>query len=148
MKLSTILKSAVGLIYTTIFLIVVEFGAVWLTQFIIRLDWTGAIIFWLIVIPIAIGLFQFIATIAGIPVVYLFKGSKWISWLMLLPTLYVLYSYGAFLWNLASAIGGVLAWLILISWFFETAWLFVSYCYIAIGSAYESADSNLTPNEV
>ncbi len=140
MKVSTVLKSGIGLIYTTILIWAVYLGVIWLTQFIIKLSWTGAILFWLIGTPITIGLFQAFASLAAIPVIYLMKGSKWICWLLLLPTLYFLFSFGWFLWTLGSAIGGALIWLLLVSWFCETAWLFVAYFTAAIGSAYESGN--------
>lgn len=138
MKPSIILKSGVGLVYTTILITGIYFGVVWLTQFVIKLTWTGALLFWLIGIPIVIGLFQFFATTAAIPAVYLMKGSKWLSWLLLLPTIFFLFSFGRFLWILASDIGGVLIWLLLISWFAETAWMFVAYAMASIGSAYDT----------
>lgn len=140
MKLSTILKSGLGLIYTTALIAAVYMGVIWLTQFIIKLNLTGAILYWLIGIPIIVGLFQFIASIVAIPAIYLLKGSKWMSWLLVLPTLFFVYSYGSFLWNLASAIGGVLVWLLLISWFLETIWLFVAYLMVAMGSAFETEE--------
>lgn len=141
MTTSTILKSGIGLIYTAILIWTVYIGVMWLTQFIIKLTWIGAILFWLIGIPVIIGLFQALASIAAIPVVYLMKNSKWICWLLLLPTLYFLFSFGVFLWTLGLAIGGVLIWLLLISWFCETAWIFVVYFIAAIGSAYDTSDS-------
>lgn len=138
MKISTVIKSAVGLIYTTILIAALYFGVVWLTQFVIKLTWIGAALFWLIGIPVIIGLFQFLASTAAIPAAYLMKGSKWLSWLLLLPALFFLFSFGRFLWILASDIGGVLIWLLLISWFCETAWMFVAYVLVSIGSAYDT----------
>lgn len=137
MKVSTILKSGLGLIYTTIVLTLVYFGVVWITSYIIKFSWTGAILFWLIGIPVIIGLFQAIASIMAIPICYLLKGAKGLAWILLLPTLLFLWSYGHFLWMLASGIGGILVWLLLISWFCETVWLLIAYFMIAIGSAYE-----------
>lgn len=138
MKISIWLKSGLGLIYTTILLAAAYFGTVWLTKFIINFTWLGAILFWIIGLPITIGLFQFLASVAAIPSVYLLKGSKWLSWVLLLPTLFFLYCLGSFLWELASTIGGILTWLLLISWFCESAWLFVAYFMVAIGSAHDT----------
>lgn len=142
MRLSIFLKSGLGLVYTTILIAVVYFGAVWLTQFLIKLTWIGAIVFWLVGIPIAIGLFQLLGSLAAIPSVYLMKGSKWLSWILLLPAIYFLFCFGRFLWILASNIGGALCWLVLITWFCETAWLFIIYALTAIGSAYDDPSEN------
>lgn len=142
MKLSTCIKSGLGLIYTTVLLGAAYCGIVWATQYIIRLNWTGAILFWLIGIPILIGLFQFISVLAAIPSVYLLKGSKWLSWLLALPTIFFMFGLGSFFWRIASSIGGLLIWLVMISWFFETAWLFVAYFMSAIGSAYEEGETD------
>lgn len=144
MKPSVIFKSGVGLIYTTVLIAATYFGVVWLTQFVIKLNWIGALVFWLIGIPIVAGLFQFLATTAAIPTMYLMKGSKWLSWLLLLPTVFFLLSFGRFLWILASNIGGVLIWLLLISYFLETVWLFVAYVMASIGSAYDYGQTNHT----
>ncbi len=144
MKPSVIFKSGVGLIYTTILIAATYFGFVWLTQFVIKLNWTGALVFWFIGIPIVAGLFQFLATTAAIPTMYLMKGSKWLSWLLLLPTVFFLLSFGRFLWILASDISGVLIWLLLISYFLETAWLFVAYAMASIGSAYDYEQTSHT----
>lgn len=138
MKVSVILKSVVGLVYTTVILAAIYFCVIWLTKFVIPLSWTGAIVFWVVGLPIAIGLFQFLATMAAIPAVFLMKGSKWLSWLLLLPALFFLFSFGRFLWIVASGVGGALIWLLLISWFCEIAWLFTAYAIAAIGSAYDS----------
>lgn len=142
MKILTILKSGVGLVYTTILIAAVWFGAIWLTQFVIKLSWTGAIIFWLIGLPIMIGLFQFLATLMAMPTVYLIKGSKWLSWLLLLPVVYFIFSFGRFLWLIAANVGGALIWLLMISWFAEIAWVFVAYLMVSIGSAYEEQPKN------
>lgn len=141
MKPSIVLKSGIGLVYTTILITAIYFGVVWLTQFVIKLTWTGAVLFWLIGLPIIIGLFQFLATTAAIPTVYLMRGSKWLSGLLLLPAMFFLFSFGRFLWILASDIGGVLIWLLLISWFLETAWIFAVYAMASIGSAYDIESS-------
>lgn len=141
MKASTFLKSGVGLVYTTILIAALYMGIIWLTRFVVNFTWTGALLFWGIGLPIVVGLFQFIATFSAIPVVHLMKGAKWLSWLLVLPALFFVYSLGAFLWKIASSVGGVLIWLLMISWFAETAYLFVSYLYIAIGSAYEKVDT-------
>lgn len=144
MKVSTILKSGLGLIYTTVILAVVYMGIVWLTQYIVNFTWTGAILFWLIGLPIAIGLFQVIATIMAMPIGFLLRGTKWFVWILLLPTTFFLWSFGRFLWIAASEIGGILVWLLLISWFFETAWMLISYFMIAIGAAYEPTNDRTT----
>lgn len=138
MNASIYFKSGVGLIYTTILFFVIYLGLVWLSQYLIGFTWKGAILFWAIGLPVIIGLFQAIASLAAIPTMYLLKRFKWLCWLLLLPMLYFAYRFGAFLWELASAIGGILTWLLLISWFCETVWLFVAYFIAAIGSAYET----------
>lgn len=138
MKISTFIKTGIGLVYTTILMAITLYGVSWATQFLIKLTWVGAILFWLIGVPIVIGLFQAIAALAAIPAVYLLKGAKWLGWLLVLPMLFFIYTFGAFLWKIASSIGGVLTWLLMISWFCETAWLFVAYLQIAIGSAYDT----------
>lgn len=137
MKATTFLKSGIGLIYTTVLMAAVYFGIIWLTQYIVNLSWTGALIFWIVGAPIVIGLSQAIASLAAIPTAYLMKGAKWMGWLLVVPVLYFMISYGAILWHVASSVGGLLVWLLMISWFGETAWLFIAYLYIAIGSAYE-----------
>lgn len=138
MKALTFFKSGVGLIYTTILFWLLYFVFIWVSRYILLLNWTGAILFWIIGLPIAIGLFQAISTVAAIPAVYLMKGAKWIGWILVLPCIYFMFSWGYFLWNVASAIGGLLVWLLSISWFLETAWLFVAYLMVAIGSCYET----------
>lgn len=137
MKALTCFKSGIGLIYTSIILAALYFGVVWLTQYVVLLNWTGAILFWLFGLPIVIGLFQAVASVLAFPVVYLLKGAKWMCWLLLLPMLYFSYSFGHFLWMIASAAEGILVWLLAISWFMEIGWLFVAYFMIAMGSAYE-----------
>lgn len=144
MRFSTILKSGLGLIYTSIIIAAIYFVLVWVTQYIVNFTWTGAILFWLIGLPIMIGLFQAIASIAAMPVVYLMKGSKGVSWLLILPASFFLFSFGTFLWTVASSVGGILIWLLLISWFSEVVWLFVAYFMVAISSAYNSEDTTST----
>lgn len=77
MKVSTCFKSGIGLVYTSIILAAIYFGAVWLTQYVVLLNWTGAILFWLFGLPIVIGLFQAVASALAFPAVYLLKGAKW-----------------------------------------------------------------------
>ena len=138
------IKSGIGLIYTTLLTAAFYFGMVWLTQYVIKLTWFGAFLYWIIGIPIIIGIYQFIATLAAIPTAYLLKGARWMCWLLLLPTLYFFLNFGYFLWKIASGIGGVLIWLLMISWFFENAWLFFAYFNTAIGSAYDTRKPTAT----
>ncbi|MBD5267963.1 MAG: hypothetical protein HDS41_07315 [Bacteroides sp.] len=137
--LKTLSKSALGLIYTVLIMLAIEAGLIWLTRYLIFFNWTWgwALAFWVIGLPLIIGIFQFLATISAIPAVYLMKGSKALGWILLLPAIYFIVSWGYFLYNVASSIGGILTWLIFISWFAETAWFFGAYSFIAIGSAYE-----------
>lgn len=136
MKVSVLLKSGLGLVYTTVILLLVYFGAVWLTKYIVTFSWVGAILFWLIGLPIVVGLFQGLAAIIAVPIVRLMKGARWACWLLLLPTLYIVYCFGYWLWAVASEIGGVLCWLLAISWFLEIAWLFIAYFLTAMSAAY------------
>lgn len=133
-------KSAVGLIYTTLIMLVIEICFIWLTRYLIMFNWNWwwAIAFWMIGLPLIIGIFQVLATISAIPTAYLMKGCKAFGWILLLPSLYFTGSWGYFLYNIASSLGGILTWLLVISWFFETAWFVGSYSFIAIGSAYEN----------
>ena len=78
----------------------------------------------------------------AMPTVYLMKGSKWLSWLLLLPVVYFIFSFGRFLWLIAANVGGALIWLLMISWFAEIAWVFVAYLMVSIGSAYEEQPKN------
>ena len=133
------LKSIAGLIYTSIVLFLLEFGIVYGAALILRINWSwiGAILFWMFAMPVIIWLFQTLASVIAIPCAALMKRTKYLSLLILIPTIYFLFSFGKIMWLTASGIGGVLIWLICISVFLEFAWLFCVYAYVSIGSAFE-----------
>ena len=140
MNIKSILKGCAGLIYTVILFLVLYFALIWVTRCILRLSWSGPVILWLLGFPIAIAIFQALATLAGVPIAYLMKGTRHFSWILVAPALYFIFSFGSVLWVCASTVGGVFIWLLAIAWFSETAYFFYAYLIIAIGAAFEESD--------
>lgn len=141
MTIKKLLGGGAGLIYTVVLFLALNVLFVWLSQYLVSFTWIGAAVFWIFGLPIIIGIFQTIASLASLPIVYLMKETRYLSLLLIIPALYCVFSLGHFLWILASSIGGILIWLLAITWFGETAWFFIACLILAISSAFETSEN-------